>query len=871
MKILIVEDDENSSLLLTTALGALGYEAESAESGESALQTMYQSPPDLVISDIMMPGMDGFELCRIIKTDPQLSHIPLVFYTATYTAPEDRELALTLGASRFIVKPMEISEFLNIITGILEEHKQRNLPVPRPSPQDFSGLDELHKLRLAHKLDEKVRQLEREQKMLRASEARYRSLINDVLDNSAVAIIILDSGFTAVWANRSFERFFHVKREEIIGRDFRHTINTVFPNAFHEDCDFKSKLLSAYRTGGATKRMTCCLKAPSGKAKQWLEYYGQPIYSGLYKGGRVEHFTDVTEIKLAEERLQILSQAVEQSPASVIISDTEGNIKYVNPRFSMITGYGADEAVRQDLAWTIAGYASSDTQAEIQAALKDGTEWRGELPNQRKNGEDFWEYVAITPIKANDGTITHHLAICEDITVRKVYEERLFNQANFDSLTRLPNRVLAFDRLTQALARAHRNERIVAVIFVDLDHFKNVNDTLGHAAGDRLLIEAAKRLCGATREDDTVARLSGDEFLVILPDLATVYDSKVVAHKILNAFSGPFTLEGRELFFTVSIGLSTYPDDSDNPHTLLQHADAAMYRAKASGRNTYRYFTPDINKQAVHRLELESHLRLALERGEFTIKYQPIIDIAGNHMVGAEALLSWYNPALGHVSPDHFIPVAEETGLIVPIGKWVLETACHQAKSWQEQLRSPFRISINVSSRQFREKNFVKTVCRALEKSSLTASDLELEITENLLLKEAGEASDILNQLSEMQVHLAVDDFGTGYSALSYLKHFPFDALKIDRTFVRDITTDKEDAALTRAIIVMAQSLGLRVTGEGVETEQQLNFLHGEGCNQVQGYYFCKPVTAQEFGKMLQDHTTIKWLSECETPTAALH
>ncbi len=872
MKILIVEDDENSCLLLTTALEALGYETESAESGEFALRIMHQSLPDLVISDIMMPGMDGFELCRRIKADPQLNHIPLVFYTATYTDPEDRELALTLGASRFIVKPMEIAEFLNIITGILDEHKQRNLPVPKPSRKELSGLNKLHKLRLAHKLDDKIRLLEQEQKMLRISEARYRSLINDVLDNSAVALIILDNDFTAVWANRSFERFFHVNREEIIGKDFRKTISTVFSSLSHSSCDFKSKILSAYRTEKASsKHMTCCLKTTSGKAKQWLEYRGQPIYTGLYKGGRVEHFTDVTEIKLAEEKLHILSQAVEQSPASVIISDTEGNIKYVNPRFSRITGYSADETVHRDLAWTIAGHAPCDTLAEIQATLKNGTEWRGELPNQRKNGEDFWEYVAVSPIKANDGTITHFLAICEDITVRKVYEERLFNQANFDSLTRLPNRVLAFDRLTQALARAHRNERIVAVIFIDLDHFKNVNDTLGHAAGDQLLIEAAKRLRDATREDDTVARLSGDEFLVILPDLATIYDSKVVAHKILNAFSTPFTLEGRELFFTVSIGLSTYPDDSDNPHTLLQHADAAMYRAKASGRNTYRYFTPDINKQAVHRLELESHLRLALERNEFTIKYQPIIDMAEKKMIGAEALLSWYNPALGHVSPDHFIPVAEETGLIVPVGEWVLETACLQAKAWQEQLQSPFRISVNVSSRQFREKNFVKTVCRALKKSSLTASDLELEITENLLLKEAGEASDILNELNRMQVHLAVDDFGTGYSALSYLKHFPFDALKIDRTFVRDITTDKEDAALTRAIIVMAQSLGLRVTGEGVETEQQLNFLLGEGCNQVQGYYFCKPVPANTFSDMLRKHETIEWLSEHITPPATMH
>ncbi len=867
MKILIVEDDENSSLLLTTALEGMGYEAVSAESGESALRMMYRSPPDLVISDVMMPGMDGFELCRIIKTDPQLSHIPLVFYTATFTEPEDRELALTLGASRFIVKPIDIGEFLQIVTTILEEHKQNRLPIPRPSSTDFSRLHDVHKQRLTLKLDEKVRQLEQKTKMLRLSEARYRSLLNDVLDNSAVAIVILDKDFNVVWANRSFERFFHVRRDQVIGRDFRKTIDTLFTDV----CSFRCKLLSIYREGRPGKRMICHLEKGHGKGGRWLEYHSQPIHTGLYRGGRVEHFSDITEIKQAEERLRVLSQAVEQSPASVIIADTEGSIRYVNPRFSRITGYGAEEAVHRNLVETLASHAPPDTRAEIEAALANGTEWRGELPSQRKNGEEFWEYVAVSPIRDNDGSISHFLAICEDVTVRKVYEERLFNQANFDSLTRLPNRVLAFDRLTQAIARAHRNGRTVAVMFIDLDNFKSVNDTLGHAAGDQLLIEAAKRLRLATREEDTVARLSGDEFLVILPDLATVHDSKVVAHKILSGFSAPFQLEGRELFFTVSIGISTYPDDSDNPHILLQHADAAMYRAKASGRNTYCYFTPDINRQAVHRLELESHLRQALEREEFVIQYQPIIDVTEQRMIGAEALLSWHNPVLGQVPPEQFIPVAEETGLIVPLGEWVMETACHQAKAWQEQLQSPFRIAINVSSRQFRERNFVRMVRRALDASRLTASDLELEITENLLLKESSEASGILNELNQMQISLAIDDFGTGYSALSYLKHFPFNSLKIDRTFVRDITTDKEDAALTRAIIVMAQSLGLKVTGEGVETRQQLRFLHDEGCNQVQGYYFCKPVPARRFSRLLQEQGTIDWFSPDTGASSTTH
>ena len=734
MKILIVEDDDNSNLLLTTALSALDYEVDSALSGKQALDIMRNSPPDLVVSDVLMAGMDGFELCRIIKTDPHLKHIPLVFYTATYTDPEDRDLALSLGASRFIVKPMDITEFIEIVADTLSQHKHQGNHLPESSEKDFSSLNRIHQERLAHKLDKKVSQLEQEQ-----------------------------------------------------------------------------------------------------------------------------------------QKLHILSQAVEQCPVSLIISDTRWNIEYVNPRFSRTTGHTTREVLNQNIFQTVLEQTSPEARAEITGSLAAGDEWRGELPGKKKNGEEFWEFVAISPIRSGNDVITHFLVIMEDITIRKVYEERLFNQANFDSLTRLPNRVLAFDRLTQALVRAHRNNRIVAIIFMDLDHFKNVNDTLGHATGDRLLIEAAKRLRAVVREDDTVARLSGDEFLVILPELATAYDSKVVAHKILNAFSSPFIVEGKELFFTVSMGLTTYPVDSDNPHTLMQHADAAMYRAKAGGRNTYRYFTPEINRQAIRRMELESHLRYALERNELTIRYQPIICVAENKMVGAEALLSWNSPELGHISPDHFIPVAEETGMIVPIGKWVLNNACRQAKEWQDQLHSPFRISVNVSSRQFREKDFVKTVDNALQKSNLEPNDLELEITENMLLKEGGEATKILNRLSKMHINLSVDDFGTGYSALSYLKHFPFNSLKIDRSFVRDITTDNEDAALTRAIIVMAQSLGLRVTGEGVETEEQLKFLHSEGCDHVQGYYFCKPMSANKFDNLLQNQDSLDWVPAHTISVTMMH
>ncbi|HFC54471.1 MAG TPA: EAL domain-containing protein, partial [Gammaproteobacteria bacterium] len=605
------------------------------------------------------------------------------------------------------------------------------------------------------------------------------------------------------------------------------------------DSDIRARLLYSHRERKLLPPTEFRLRLAPDKGVIWMRYHAQSIKNGKYQGGRIEHFSDITAIKGAEEKLQILSAAVEQSPASVLISDAEGYITYANKRFSRITGFEPAEIIGKDLSWVTARHAPGAIRADLLNHMQQGKEWRGELPSVRKNGEKFWEYAAISPIRADDGTITHTLAIMEDITPRKIYEERLFNQANYDSLTRLPNKVLAFDRLTQALRRAHRNKHFVSVIFIDLDNFKNINDTLGHAVGDRLLIEAAQRIRRAVRDDDTVARLSGDEFLVILPDLSAPDAGELVVHKIMDAFAAPFMLEGRELFFTTSMGISTYPVDSISPHTLLQYADASMYRAKANGKNAYCRFTPEISRQANRRLELESHLRLALQRGELTVRYQPVIDVRENRMIGAEALLSWHNPVLGSVPPERFIPIAEDTGLIVPIGEWVLKSACRQARVWQDQTGAPFRISVNVSSRQFREADFVQNIRDTLQEYHLAASDLELEITENLLLREFDEAPRILQQLSDMQIHLTVDDFGTGYSALSYLKQYPFDTLKIDRSFVRDICTDREDAALTKAIIVMAQSLGLRVTGEGVETEQQLDYLRGEGCDQVQGFYFC--------------------------------
>ena len=555
---------------------------------------------------------------------------------------------------------------------------------------------------------------------------------------------------------------------------------------------------------------------------------------------------DVTNRKRSEESLLKLTRAVEQSPASVMIIDRDGRLEYVNPKFVEVTGYEAEEVVGKNPLFIESGYPTGDHYDDLWMTITSGKEWHGELHNKKKNGEMFWEYASFSPIKSSDGTITHFLVTKEDITVRKEYEDRLLRQANFDDVTGLPNRVLAMDRLSQALVSAHEHGRMVAIMYIDLDRFKKVNDTLGHAAGDQLLQEMAQRFTACVHESDTVARLGSDEFLIVLT-LDNTTHVETQAQEILDACTTAFMLDGHEVFVSATIGMTVYPDDGANPHVLLRNADAAMYQAKERGRNTFMFFTPEMNQEAIQRLELETQLRHAMEREEMELHFQPLVKADTGELVGAEALLRWKGEELSQVWPQQSIMIAEETGLIVPLGEWVLRNACKIAKSWQDEYSKPIRIAVNVSSRQFTEGNLVELTKSILDEVGLQPELLELEITEGLLLSDDPETDIIMNQLSAMGVRLSIDDFGTGYSSLSYLKRFPFDVLKIDRAFIQDVTTEPEDAALTRAIIAMAQGLGLKVIGEGVETEEQLAFLCAEGCNMVQGYFVSRPMDAETF------------------------
>ena len=439
-----------------------------------------------------------------------------------------------------------------------------------------------------------------------------------------------------------------------------------------------------------------------------------------------------------------------------------------------------------------------------------------------------------------------------DITERKRAENEIQQLAYYDMLTGLPNRTLLLDRLSQAIAQAHRDGRLVAVLFLDLDRFKSINDTLGHLCGDLLLKAVAKRLLETVRESDSVARIGGDEFVIVLTAIAHEDDVSDIAGKILAALSAPVQLGNHEIFTTASIGISLFPMDGDDVHALLKNADVAMYKAKEQDRNNYQFFSIEMNIKVVERLMLETSMRKALDRSELSLRYQPQVDLSTGRLIGVEALIRWQHADLGRITTDTFIPLAEETGLILSIGEWVLSTACAQNRAWQDAGFAPFRVAVNLSARQFKQKNLVETIERILAESRLDPQYLELELTESTIMGNAEEAVHTLRRLKEMGISLAIDDFGTGYSSLSYLKYFSIDRLKVDRSFVRDISVNADDAAITTAVIAMGHSLNLKVIAEGVELEDQLDFLRSRGCDEVQGFLLSRPLRAEALTELLK-------------------
>ena len=543
--------------------------------------------------------------------------------------------------------------------------------------------------------------------------------------------------------------------------------------------------------------------------------------------------------------LNLMAKVFTNSGEAILITDAQNRIVASNDAFTKLTGYTADEVLGKNPKILSSGKTPKEVYRKMWHSLSEQNAWEGELWDRRKSGEIYPKWLAISVIRDQNGQITNFIGSFNDISERKASEERFLRLAYHDALTNLPNRLNLHERLEQTISQSKLNQNKFALLLIDLDRFKTINDTLGHHVGDLLLIEVARRLVMSVRETDIVARLGGDEFVVVLSEIKSPADAADVADKIVQMVSAPYLISSNDLRTSPSIGVCIYPDDAREIGMLLKSGDVAMYHAKAKGRGNYQFFTEEMNSVLMKRQFMEADLRIALERQQFVLYYQPQLDLNSGHLTGVEALVRWVHPTRGLVPPAEFISVAEEMGLIVQLGSWVLREACRQLKQWQEEGMTDLRMSVNLSALQFLDKDLAEHIQTVLAETGLAADCLDLEVTESMSMASPGDTIAIMQVLAECGMTLSIDDFGTGYSSLAYLKLFPIHTLKIDRSFVKDIEIDTNDADICDVTVLLAHKMGLNVVAEGVETEAQLKFLLSIGCNKIQGFLISKPLPAE--------------------------
>ncbi|MBT9502326.1 MAG: EAL domain-containing protein [Burkholderiaceae bacterium] len=677
---------------------------------------------------------------------------------------------------------------------------------------------------------------------LRSSEQRLRSLFDQASDG----IFVADLAGQYVDVNRAGCEMLGYTRGELIGKSIADLIP---PGDLPRLTQSRQRLIE-----GVTEVAEWTLRRKDG-SRLPVE-----VSATILRNGQWQAFVrDISERHQSQAQMLLAATVFESTNEAVMVTDDRPRLLKVNRAFTAITGYESGEVLGRDPSLLSSGLQDETFYRQLWAVLAGTGQWQGEIINRRKNGEVFPAWENISAVKDAGGRITHYVAVLSDITPLKHAEERLSHMAHHDPLTGLPNRLMFSGSLQQSISRARRHGHRLALLFIDLDRFKLVNDSMGHAAGDELLKEIGRRLKHAVRAEDLVTRLGGDEFTVALEEVDSPELIATLVQKMMAEITRPLTLAGRDIVISASVGIALFPDDADTVDNLTKAADAAMYRAKERGRNTYAFYTSEITDSVHERMAIESGLRQALARDELLLLYQPQFDAATRRLVGAEALLRWRHPERGLLLPDRFIAVAEESDLISAIGAWVIRQACAQARAWLDAGLAPLRIAVNVSARQVLHDHLVETVAEALRVNRLHAgnAEIEVEITESIL-QAAERSGAVLQCLRALGLRVAIDDFGTGYSSLSLLKHLPIDTLKIDRLFVRNIPDDADAKAITGAVISMAHTLGLRVVAEGVETEAQLAFLHGEGCDEVQGYLLGKPMPPEQLARLLPASAPLK-------------
>ncbi len=822
LRILLVEDSKHDRFAFREALAKGNVEITECVRAEEALDRLRNNPDsfDLVVSDYKLPGISGLEFLRKLLDD-EVS-LPLILLTGSGSEHIAAE-ASRVGVDDYIVKDPH-GDYLNL------------LPTALPL--------------VAQKHKDRVARIEAEQ-ALRKSETQYRNLFEYASD--AIYIIDPDTRYI-LQANKVASAQLGYTNEELLSMRI-------------EDIDFMASPQEHKASIEKLKKVSSVLfetksRKKNGKlidveiSSRIIEYDGKTVIQSFIR--------DVTGRKRTQERLKLASNVFENILEGVMVTDSKATIQYTNPAFTKITGYTASEVIGKTPGLLKSRLHDRSFYDDMWKNLLTAGNWQGEIWNRRKNGEPFPEWLTITAIKDKSGETTQYAAIFHDITELKQGQEEIKYQAYHDALTGLPNRLLFHDRLTQSIGHARRNNNKLAILFLDLDNFKKINDSLGHEVGDLMLKGVATRLIATLREEDTVSRFGGDEFTIILENLEDAEDTSLVAQKIIKTLSEPFLYQGSKLFITTSIGITLFPEDGDSVEKLMKNADMAMYRAKEHGKNTYQFFTHEMNLKVIERFKIEDDLRNAVENKEFLIHYQPKVDLATGTIVSMEALVRWQKPAGEIVSPADFIPVAEDTGLIIPIGGWVLREACRKTKIWMDKGYGPLKVTVNLSAKQFHDENLIKSIEIVLNETDLDPKHLELEITESSMMADVEKNVLTLKCLSSMGISLAIDDFGTGYSSLNYLMRFPINTLKIDSSFVNEIPGDNDAESIVQVIIAMARSLSLSVVAEGVETREQLDFLRKYNCDEIQGYYFSKPLPEERFEALLDKKETLSQTKTAE-------